>query len=180
MAEMRSLITAEQFLRMSFEDERVELSDGALLRRPLGGFQLGLVTASVAAILYRFVVTRQLGAVILAAGYKLGEHTVRIPAVSFVSKERLGAVGRPTGFWPGAPDLAVEGVSPGDCASDLQKKIGGYFHAGTRMVWVFYPPYKAIHVSRNPKEIRVLEAQDVLSGEDVLPGFSVPVEEFFK
>jgi len=139
-----------------------------------------LVTASVAAILYRFVVAGQLGAVILAAGYRLGENTVRIPSVSLVFSERLAAVGRPVGFWPGAPDLAVEVISPDEPASDLQKKVREYFRAGTRLIWAVYPQLKQVHVYRSPKDIRVLEVQDNLGGEDVLPGFSVQVGEFFK
>ncbi len=181
MAEPKTLLTADQLLTMFFPNERVELSDGELIRMPAAGFEHGFIAGNVVRILGEFVQARNLGVVITAeTGYKLAEHTMRDPDVSFVSKERLAAVGMPVGFFPGAPDLAVEVVSPGDCASELQKKIQDYFQAGTRMVWVLYPQSKQVHVYGSPKEIRVLEAQDSLSGEDVLPGFSVVVEEFFK
>lgn len=181
MGETKTLITADQLWTMSLPNERVELSDGELIRMPAAGFEHGFVATNVLLALSKFVRNRDLGAVLCAeTGYKLGEHTMRDPDVSFVSKERLAALGRPLGFWPGAPDLAVEVVSPGDCASDLQKKIQEYFQAGTKLVWAVYPQLQEVHVYRSPKDIRVVEAQDNLGGEDVLPGFSVQVGEFFK
>ena len=175
------MITADQLLGISFPDERVELSKGELVRMPAAGWEHGFVAGNVAGILREFVKAHDLGAVATAeAGFKLSEYTLRVPDVSFVSKQRLAATGSPAGFWPGAPDLAVEVVSPSDSASDLQKKIQEYFEAGTRMVWVLYPELKQVQCYRGPKQMRVLEAHEPISGEDVLPGFSILVEEFFK
>ena len=181
MGETKTLITADQLLGISFPDERVELSNGEVIRMPAAGWEHCFVAANVVRILGEFVKPRDLGAVATAeAGFKLSEYTLRVPDVSFVSKERRAATGSPVGFWPGGPDLAVEVVSPSDSASDLYKKIQQYFEAGTRMVWVLYPQLQQVHFYRGPKQMRVLEAHESISGEDVLPGFSILVEEFVK
>jgi Uma2 family endonuclease len=180
MADTKTLITAEQLLQMSFLGERVELSEGELIRMAPAGARHSRVAIRFGAILDEYVERRQLGAVFGAdGGFVLAEDTVRAPDIGFVSQARLQQAGIPDEFFPGAPDLAVEVVSPDDRAADLEKKIEEYFRAGTRLVWVVYPRRKRVHVFSNPRQMRVLEASDVLSGNDVLPGFSVPLEKIF-
>ena len=72
-----------------------------------------------------------------------------------------------------------EVVSPSDRESELIKKINEYLEAGTRLVWAVFPQVKQVHVYRGPTAITVLKIGDVLRGEDVLPGFSLPVEKIF-
>lgn len=180
MAETKTLITADQLFHMSFPDERVELSEGELIRMTAAGFEHGVIAGKILACLSEFVTARDLGVVATSeTGYKLDEYTLRDPDVSFVAKARVEGLANAERFFPGAPDLAVEVVSPGDSASDLQKKIKEYFQAGAQRVWVVYPRLKQVHVYRNAREVRVLEASDSLSGEDLLPGFSLAVQNIF-
>lgn len=181
MAETKTLITAAQFARMSFPDERVELSEGELIRMPPGGMEHSHIGVFLIRVLGDFVEKGKLGAVFGPdAGFRLDEHTVRAPDVSFVAQARVTEIGIPTGFWPGAPDLAVEVMSPGDSESDLLRKIQEYFRAGTRMVWAVFPQVRQVYVYRGPKQVRILEEGDALSGEDVLPGFSLPAAKIFE
>jgi Uma2 family endonuclease len=104
---------------------------------------------------------------------------VRAPDVAFVSPERLPSGRLPEGFLSGAPDLAVEVLSPSDNPIDIQQKVRDYLEAGARLVWVVAPQAKTLTVYRADGSARLLREQDVLDGEDVLPGFSIPAAELF-
>ena len=180
MAETRTLITAAELEGMSFPDERVELSEGELIRMPPAGFEHGYVIAGLTFALTQYTNEHHLGVVLGAdVGYRLDEHTVRCPDISFVPESRIKAEGIPAGFFPGAPDLAVEVFSPTDSKSDLFKKIQEYFRAGTRLVWALFPAIKQVYVYHGPKKVTILGAGDTLDGEDLLPGFSIAVEKIF-
>ena len=77
------------------------------------------------------------------------------------------------GFFQGAPDIAVEVVSPSDRASEVAAKVQDWLQAGCSVVWVVDPENRSVTVYRSRNEIAVLTASDTLSGGDVLPGFSV-------
>ena len=101
----------------------------------------------------------------------------RKPDGMFVSKSRLSAV--PVGTLEVAPDLAFEVVSPNDHAEALEVKLSEYFAAGVRLAWVVYPETRTIHVHRPDGTGARLGPDGILQGEDVLPGFSVPVIDLF-
>jgi Uma2 family endonuclease len=105
--------------------------------------------------------------------------TVRAPDGAFVSRERAQTVGRVTGYWPGAPDLAIEVISPNDLYTEVEEKVAIWLAHGTRMVIVVNPRRRTIAVHRSPTEVRHLTADAVLDGEDVVPGWSVPVKDLF-
>ena len=112
-------------------------------------------------------------------GYELTPHRVRAPDVSFVSAERLAAYGNPEEFAKVVPDLAVEVISPEVKYGYLQRKIRDYFEAGVRLLWIVDPEMQTVTVHLSPVGLRVLTATDILSGEDVIPGFSCSIAELF-
>lgn len=174
------VITAVQLKRMSFSDGRVELSEGKLIRKPFFGFRDGCVCTNLLGMLLEHADRHELGAVVGSrAGFRLSRLTVRTPSVAFISRARLEKVECPKGFFPGAPDLAVEVFSPSDRKGELSKKVQQYFAAGTRLVWAVFPTSQQVYVYHGPKQITVLDADDVLKGERVLPGFSLRVSEIF-
>ncbi|MEZ4670347.1 MAG: Uma2 family endonuclease [Anaerolineae bacterium] len=80
---------------------------------------------------------------------------------------------------PMPPDLAaVEVVSPGDSAKEIEEKMRDYLRHGVRLIWVMYPSLKSIIV-RKPGAMTELSGEDMLEGGDVLPGFKVKVSEIF-
>ena len=103
------------------------------------------------------------------------------PAVASVRRERVEAAGRVEGFWPGAPGLAVEVVSPGDTYVAVMGKAVAWLEAGCRMVPVADPEQDAVTVYRSREDVRILvsEAGDVIDGADVVPGWRLPVAEVF-
>ena len=105
--------------------------------------------------------------------------TVRAPDAAFVSRERPREVGPVEGYWPGAPDLAVEVVSPNDRHSEVIEKALEWLDAGCRMVLVVDPKQHTVTVRRSREDIRILADGDTLDGDGVIPGFSMPVTEIF-
>ena len=79
----------------------------------------------------------------------------------------------------GAPDIAVEVISPSDSASHLQKKVGEYLDAGSHAVWVVYPDTREVHVFGPTGAVRVLKGADTLEIPDLLPGLSIPLAAIF-
>jgi Uma2 family endonuclease len=105
--------------------------------------------------------------------------TVRAPDVAFVSQARIEEVGDVEGFWPEAPDLAVEVISPGDSYSEVEEKVFDWLEAGTKMVVVINPRQRSATVFKSPTDIFALAEADVLNGGDVVPGFELAVREIF-
>ena len=86
----------------------------------------------------------------------------------------------PQGFLHGAPDLAVEVLSPSDNPVDVQQKVRDYLEAGSRLVWIVAPQAKAVTVYRADSSARLLREGEDLEGEDVLPGLAIPLAEVFR
>ena len=127
------------------------------------------------------VYERRLGIVCgSSAGYWMKSGNLRSPDLSFISKERLrGLKHAPKKFFDEAPDLAVEILSPNDTVETLHEKIVEYFESGARLVWVLNPEEETVLVYHSPQPDRLLKAADSVDGEDVIPGFSMPLSELF-
>jgi Uma2 family endonuclease len=79
----------------------------------------------------------------------------------------------------GAPDLAIEVASPGDTPPDLLRRVSQYLKAGSRVVWVVYPTAREVHVFEASGAVRVLRSGESLEAPELLPGFSLPLDELF-
>jgi Uma2 family endonuclease len=115
-------------------------------------------------------------------GFKLRSNpdTVRAPDIAFIKQERVNEIGEAKGYWPGAPDLAVEVLSPDDRVSEVEEKVSEWLSAGAQMVWVVSPKLRTITVYRSLSDIAVLTEKDALDGRDVVPGFRISLAELFK
>jgi Uma2 family endonuclease len=176
------LTTAEELLRMPDDGFRYELVKGELQRMSPTGDEHGGVTMELASTLHQYVKLNNLGRVYAAeTGFKLESDpdTVRAPDIAFVSRERIQAAGRIQGYRGGAPDLAVEVVSPGNTKREMAEKVKEYFAAGARLVWIVSPKLKTVTVYRSPSDIITLTEKDTLEGDEVVPGFQIPVAEIF-
>ena len=161
---------------------RFELTKGELVEVPGAGALHNLIAALVYRLIFDFVSGRNLGLVFTdGAAYVLGRNPdrVRIPDVSVVLRAHVPEGGIPEGFWPGAPDLAVEVVSPNDRAEDVYDKVRDYLDAGTPLVWVLWPKRQSLTVHTPDGRARDLGPEDALDGADVLPVFNLRVAELF-
>jgi Uma2 family endonuclease len=180
MVIVETLITAEQLLQMPAE-EYCELIRGELIKISPTGLEHGRVANRISVRLGVYVEEHQLGIVTTAeAGFQIGHNpdSVRAPDVAFISAARVPK--NPiAGFFDGPPDLAVEVLSPNDRAGEVLAKIQELLKAGCRMVWLVDPITRTVTVYHDRRNAQVLTAEDIISGDDLLPGFSVPVAEFF-
>lgn len=180
MATAAHVTTADQLLAAT-DLGRCELLRGELIMMSPAGSEHGAITAEIARILGNFVKPQGLGAVLGAeTGFLIAQNpdTVRAPDVAFLRAQRIG--GRlPKGFFPGAPDLAVEVLSPGDRASEVFEKVQDWLAAGCTAVWLVDPKTQTVTVYDSAHKVARLRSTDRLSGGDLLPDFSVPVADFF-
>lgn len=182
MSTATPFMTAEDLLRLPDDGFRYELVRGELRKMPPAGYQHGKIAVRLTTPLDQHASAHRLGVVCAAeTGFRLGSSpdTVRAPDVAFIRRERVEAVGDVKGYWPGAPDLVAEVVSPGDRYTEVQDKVLDWLSAGTRMVLVVEPATRVITVYRSLTDITVLGEADVLNGGDVVPGWRLPVREVF-
>lgn len=175
-------MTADELLAMPNDGIRRELVAGELREMTPAGWQHGRIAGTIASELGPYVRKHGLGAMATAeASFRLSADpdTVRVPDVSFVRRERLDAVGDTAGYWPGAPDLAVEVISPNDRYSEVKAKVREYLAAGTRMVVVVDPDDRTVTVHRPGSDPVELDETGVIDGGDVVPGWTLPVRDIF-
>jgi Uma2 family endonuclease len=84
-----------------------------------------------------------------------------------------------TDWIPGAPDIAIEVLSPGNAAQDIELKIAEYLAAGGKSVWVVSPKSKHVRIYRADGTWTLLDETETLSAESVLPGFALSLSELF-
>ncbi len=176
-------MTVDDLYAMPEDEQKHELQAGWLVSEPLPGTRHGRVAARIVALLDHHVRPRRLG-VILGndTGFILARSpdTVRGPDVSFVSRSRYEALTDPEKAFPGAPDLAVEVLSPTNTQASMHGKVADYLAAGTRCVWVVDPEEETIAVYRSLLSPQTLSPGETLEVEDILPGFRVDVAVVFE
>lgn len=179
-ATARPLATEADLLRMPDDGYKYELVDGEIRMSP-GGARHGQVGVRLSAVLHAFVSERNLGHVFESStGFRLPGGNVRSPDVCFVQAARFESERVPDGFPDLAPDLVVEVLSPGDSPRHVLDKVGEYLQAGTHLVWVIDPKRERAAVYRSLTAVRELRPEAALDGEDVVPGFTVPLAALLK
>jgi Uma2 family endonuclease len=182
MSVTHQLVTADELLHIPDDGFRYELVQGELRKMAPAGHEHGSTTINITLPLGQYVRDHELGKVYAAeTGFKLATDpdTVRAPDVAFVSSERVEAAADVKGYWPGAPDLAVEVISPGDLYTEVDEKVTDWLNAGTRMVIVVNPRKRSVTVYHSASDIKILNENDTLEGGDVVPGWAMPVREIF-
>jgi Uma2 family endonuclease len=165
--------TAEELLAMG--EGRRELIRGEVVELSPGGPRHGRVVYRLGLRFEPFVESGDLGTVYVNdTGFLLERDPdlVRAPDLAFVAK------GRPEGhderrYFPFAPDLAVEVVSPSDTFAWVEEKAATWLSHGTRLVWVIEPELRKAFVYRPDRPRETLSEEDELRGEDVLPGLAI-------
>ncbi|MCC6123790.1 MAG: Uma2 family endonuclease [Pirellulales bacterium] len=181
MATVEHLITAEEIFQLP-NLGRCELIRGELFRMAPAGSEHGGIIRNLTVFLGTFVKKRKLGKIFGAeTGFYIHRNpdTVRAPDVAFVRSERLSEK-LPKGFFEGAPDLAVEVLSPDDRPGYVQAEIRDWLDAGCLAVWIVDPDHETVTIYEKARDVVVFHRNDNLTGKRVLPGFSVPASEIFE
>ena len=181
MADVPAAMTAVDLEQWPRDHRRYELVRGELIEMPPVGFEHGDVTAGLVTPMRAHADRHRLGKVLIELGYVLARDpdTVRAPDISFVAASRLPGLTAPRGFFVGAPDLAVEVVSPGDTAAEVDDKVQTYLAAGTRLVLIVHPRTRTVTAYRPDGTARVLQTSDILDFGALLPGLSIRVADIF-
>jgi Uma2 family endonuclease len=165
------------------DERRFELVQGDLFVMSPASTTHGHYAALLTAALVIYIQEKKLGRVFTAeAGFKLQStptETVRAPDVAFVRAERIPPQAEQHGFWPLAPDLVVEIISPSETAAEVQAKVQDYLAAGTRLLWLVYPRTQTVLVYAAGGHIRQYGIDESLDGGEVLPGFAYALRLLF-
>lgn len=157
-----------------------ELVDGVLVEKTVGSYE-SILAGVLIHFFHVYLETRPLGVVLGADGpLRLLPNQVRIPDVSFIRWERFPGGRLPaTPVFAVVPDLAVEVLSEGNTPAEMERKLRDYFQAGVRLVWYVDPQSRSVHVYTAPDRSSRVHEDQMLDGDEVLPGFQLSLHELF-
>jgi Uma2 family endonuclease len=179
----KTRLTAEDLWLMP-EEERGDLVNGEVVREPYTGWRHGRLMLRLGSALLEYVKRHgagdvAVGDVAFVLDLPHDRERVRGADIAFISAQRLQKGMPPEKFFHGAPDLAVEILSPSQTFASVEQKVLDYLEAGSRLVWVINPASRSATVYRAGGIGRLLCEHEQLQGEDLLPGFSILLSEIF-
>lgn len=178
-------LTVAQFEQLCRDnrDLRLELtSQGELIVMPPAGSKTGQRNSSL---------TRQIGSWVLrngtgvafdsSTGFTFPDGAILSPDGSWIRRERWNTLTKEEqeGFAPICPDFVVELRSHSDSLSRLQTKMQDYIENGAGLAWLIDPIKREVHIYRPDHDIEVLIDPEVVSGDPLLPGFSLRLAELW-
>ena len=183
--EQRKKVWTEAELEALPEDGYIhEVVDGELVMSPKNNFQHEELVAELLTAMREFAKKKRLGSV---SGSNLGcwmqNRNCRAPDISLVTKERLAKLGfhRSTRrFFPGAPDLAVEILSPNNTRAEIDERLRDFFASGTQIAWIINPDEECAEVCHSLEKRELVGPCGSLEGEHLLPGFRYALADLFK
>jgi Uma2 family endonuclease len=158
-----------------------ELSDGRLLEKKMG-YDANWTAGRLTYFLTAHIIGTGAGDVLPEQSFQCfadDSVAVRRPDVAFIAASRVPSP-RPSGHVRVRPDLAVEVTSPNDEVDELEIKLADYRSAGIPLVWVVIPAVQIVRVFHLDGSVQQLRSGDTLTGDPVLPGFSVAVSALFQ
>jgi Uma2 family endonuclease len=177
----KKLLTADDVWNLG-EDARVELIRGELREVAAAGGRHGEVGGQLAGYLSVYGQHGRVGRVYTSeTGFVLEKSptTLLVPGLAYIKVEHLPSGGAPDWFFETPPDALLETLSPSQRFGELVEKVGLYLKFEVPLVLAAVPEDKTIFAFYGDGRIHVYRAGDVLDGGDVLPGFSVPVDDLF-
>lgn len=163
--------------------KRYELVLGELRVMSPAGWRHGNVVSNLHNMLGRCIEDNKLGMMFGAeTGFRLARNpdTVRAPDIAFIAGKNLPAKLPTEAFWPGAPDLAVEVLSPDDRTGEVDEKIDAWLNAGCVAVWIVDPKLETVTIYQSQRVVTAFTTGQTLDGGDVLPGFTCQVDDIFR
>lgn len=161
-----------------------EVVNGELIMSPKNNWFHGRICTRLIIALGNFARDHRLGAVLdSSTGFWMFNRNCRAPDVSFVPARRLHSLGfKPSErrFFPGAPDLAIEILSPNNTRSEIDARLRDFFASGTQISWIIDPENETAEVCHSPTDRRLIGSGAMLDGEQLLPGFQLALADLFK
>jgi len=175
------LPTDEELMALPKDGYKRELLNGEIVMSP-GGSKHGHLIMLFGGVFALHVHQHGLGKVFDGqTGFRMKSRDVLAPDLAFVSQPRISRLGEiPEGFFEGSPDLAIEIRSPSETPKRFQEKLIQYFENDTVLVWAMNIKRRTVSVYRGPDKVRVLKEGDELTGEELVPGFTITVSKIFE
>lgn len=170
---------AEDVLRSP--DRILELADGKLIEKALG-LEASWIATCISRHLFPFTEGKGLGYLSVASfvqAFREEPERVRRPAMMFATMSHFPGGTIPTGTLRSVPELIVEIVERNDKCDPIDARIDDYLNNGAKLVWLVMPWRRAIWVHRADGTIQRFRENDTITGESVVPEFSMRVKELF-
>lgn len=176
-------LTDDQFFQMCQQnrDYRFErTASGELLIMPPTGSDTGRRNVKITTQLDIWNSESNLGEVFdSSTGFTLPNGAERSPDASWVKIERWNALTpeQQEKFAPICPDFVVELRSRTDSLKELQEKMQEYIENGAQLGWLIDRKNKQVEIYRPGKDVEILDNPASLSGENILPGFVLHLQQ---
>jgi Uma2 family endonuclease len=154
-----------------------ELSDGDLIVVGNAGALHELIKTTVFEILTEYRLKTRSGRAFAETQFTLRSDRARIPDVAWVSGARADLIPRENRAISIAPDIAIEVISDSAPPLETERKLRDYIEADVE-VWQVFPSLATVAIWRGSQGVRLEGDEAVTSAR--LPGFSVPVSDFFR
>ena len=183
--ELRPLVdlTDEQFYQLCQNNPDIKIerdAKGKLIVMPPTGGESGKRNADLTADLVIWNRQTKLGIVFdSSTGFTLPNGAKRSPDASWLPIERWNALTpqQRKRFLPLCPDFVIELMSETDVLEEAQEKMNEYFSTGLRLGWLIDPKNKRVEIYRQGRDVEIIQSPTTLSGEDVLPGFALDLNQ---
>lgn len=169
--------TEEDLKNLPDDGRKYELVNGRLREVPTGG-RHGEMGVGLCARLW--AKTRRWAKVYdSSTGFRMHSGNIRSADVAVMRNERLAGGVSPEDFIEGAPDLAVEIISPHERPAEVHEKLREYFESGAQEVWLIFPDKRELHRYTGLLAVAVFHDQDTLT-TPLIPDFLLRIAELFE
>jgi Uma2 family endonuclease len=174
------VVSVEQFLKLPEIKPPLEFVCGRVIQKCASGMSHSTIRSNLAGCILEYAKRRKLGHAFFSLRYTFGGES-RVPDVSFIARDRFprDKRGRLAEDVMVAPDLAVEILHPGQTTKELTSKLIRSINQGVRLGWLIQPRKEQVTIYKPGRPVKVLRSGEILEGDDVLPGFGLPLDEMF-
>ena len=179
-------LTDEQFIEICQlnRDLRFERTSGGELEIMSPVFsKTGAINFRLALFIGNWAIKDETGVAFdSSTGFKLPNHAIRSPDVSWIRKDRLAQLtpAQKQKFWQICPDFVIELRSSSDSLRKLQNKMKEYIKNGAQLGWLIDPEERQVFVYRPSQTAEHLKNPTTLSGEPLLPGFALDLKDVWE
>ena len=177
-------VTHEEFEKLCQDnpDRSFELTaTGELMVMPLAGWESSERNSDLTTDVNLWNRQTKLGrAFDSSGGFTLPNGAIRSPDVTWIETSKLANIPAGVKFPQVIPDFVIELLLDTDRMPKLREKMEEYRSAGVRLGWLINPQKQQVEIYRPRQNVELLQSPTILSGEDVLPGFTLDLSSFFK
>jgi Uma2 family endonuclease len=173
-------VTRQQFDALCHDNPELRLeltAQGELIIMPPASWESSAKNGDLFGEVWTWNRQTRLGRVLdSSGGYTLPNGAIRSADVTWIGQDKVNAIPPGVAFPEVVPDFIIElRSSQSDSLSKLQAKMKEYRDNGVRLGWLINPQDRQVEIYRIDREVEMLESPTILSGEDVLPGFSLDI-----